>query len=857
MATKSYGSITIVDITDIGEFSVQPTANLPLTVIYSPDQGTYTPNWADSPLQLVPVIYYAGKQVTLGSTGLTVTWAKRDGVATTAEGLGEGEANNNGVLNVTKNQFNTNSSMISYVVTAKYVEPTSGQTLTAEGQITFSLVKQASSIRSCRITGESIFKYNGAGKAVGDTSITLTAQLDNVYVKEWQYQAADGTWTKYPGSTASSTLVVKDTDAVFVNDTATIKLTTTDNSDLTTDDDTIYDIHVITKLRDGAAGQSTISAVLTNDDQMIPFSNKGVGDFSEATSRIIVYEGGTDVTAQYTITQKASGCTATASKTNVTNDTVTVSAMTGTTANVTFTATKSGSNPITKTFSLVKVTSGADGGSPIIYSVETSTLAMNRATTGALTPSNVTFSAYSLTSDTTGAQKKNTYAGRFGIYENVDFADITTDTERKYYSQSDEATCTYTPSTTAETVVCLLYRSGVNPNGASTNQLDHQTVVVTRDGKQGGKGATGSQGDAAINVIMGNSADVIPCTSANRTQVAMTIEIPFSGYQGTTRIPVTGPTAANAKLFGITPTVTNATASGDGKITWSIPAGTEVSASSGTLSLSFTASGTQTTQAADGTTSKSTIQRQIVHDYRWTRSTAATNGQNAVILTIGTPSGGNIITNGSGSIVLEATLYDGSKDISTNSGVTWQWKKWNGTTYSNVSGATSRSKTVTASEIDGYASFKVEATYNGTTYSAFESCYDKTDPIQVSVFSSIGEQIINGNGAGALYVKVTRNGQEIDPIRSEYFGATSPQNPSAGDYYYKVDSAKKSLTLYRYSGTAWTAASEDYRGTYSWSYRDKDGNPYSKEGLATSGKVIYIDGSLIDSKIIADVEVTI
>lgn len=74
MATKSYGSITIVDITDIGEFSVQPTANLPLTVIYSPDQGTFTPNWADSPLQLVPIVYYAGKQVTLGSTGLTITW---------------------------------------------------------------------------------------------------------------------------------------------------------------------------------------------------------------------------------------------------------------------------------------------------------------------------------------------------------------------------------------------------------------------------------------------------------------------------------------------------------------------------------------------------------------------------------------------------------------------------------------------------------------------------------------------------------------------------------------------------------------------------------------------------------------
>ena len=40
MAT-SYGSITIVDITDIGEFSLYPTCDLPLSVIYTPDNNNY------------------------------------------------------------------------------------------------------------------------------------------------------------------------------------------------------------------------------------------------------------------------------------------------------------------------------------------------------------------------------------------------------------------------------------------------------------------------------------------------------------------------------------------------------------------------------------------------------------------------------------------------------------------------------------------------------------------------------------------------------------------------------------------------------------------------------------------------
>jgi hypothetical protein len=63
--------------------------------------------------------------------------------------------------------------------------------------------------------------------------------------------------------------------------------------------------------------------------------------------------------------------------------------------------------------------------------------------------------------------------------------------------------------------------------------------------------------------------------------------------------------------------------------------------------------------------------------------------------------------------------------------------------------------------------------------------------------------------------------------------------------------------------TSWAPASASdasYKGNYSWSWRDKDGNIVTVSNgysLPTSGKVVYIDGDMIEGKIIADVQVMI
>ena len=64
--TTAYGSITIVDITDVGDFSVTPESNKPSVVICDPNQNpvSYTPNWsADNPLVLTPAVRYAGNSI--------------------------------------------------------------------------------------------------------------------------------------------------------------------------------------------------------------------------------------------------------------------------------------------------------------------------------------------------------------------------------------------------------------------------------------------------------------------------------------------------------------------------------------------------------------------------------------------------------------------------------------------------------------------------------------------------------------------------------------------------------------------------------------------------------------------------
>lgn len=852
--TVSYGSISIVDVTDIGELSVYPKSNLPQSIIYSPDQNSFTPNWGSSTLILTPSIWYAGEQLLTTNNYVNVSWSRREGIGsvttlTTGETVSDGTLVVNsttvpkGSLVVNANKFTSNSTMLTYIVTVTYQDPTLNQTLTAEGEITFTMTQLASGVKSATITGESIFKYNGDGTINGSSTITLTARVtgSGVGISAWQYQQGNGTWATYPNSGTSTTLTVNESHSVFSNDKCTIKLVTTDNS--------IYDLHTITKLRDGAAGTDTISAVLTNEDQMIPYTGN-TGDFSSAVSRIIIYESGVDVTNQWTITQPnnmASNVTFTASATNVTNDTVTITGLTGSSGYVTFKAEKTGKTPLLKQFSVVKVSSGADGVSPTIYSLEPNAFAMNKTigTTPTFTPASVRFNLYQ-----TQGQTKTAYQGRLKIYENILAKDITSSTQTAYTSSSDETNGyhDYTPSSSCTSIVCELYKSG-----GTTEKVDTQTIAITTDGQTGGKGDKGDNGISALNLIVGNSYDGIPVNSNGVTTSAYTVLIPFAGYQGTNKVATTVVKNGSNQyptLFGIAPTVSDATTQADGSIQYIIPSGTTVSTDGGTVTFTF-----KFTEA----------NQTVTYDYSWGKARQGSDGQNginAVFLQLSTPNG-NIIENGSGTVTIEAKLIDGATDVTSSA--TYIWKKYENGSYVTLSNQTASSLQVTGSMVDSYASFQCIAHYNNIDYIQYMSVLDKQDPIQVTLLSSVGDKLVNGNGVGALYALVYRNGQEIDSIKSERFVETLPASGNKnGDYCYLLDSTNKTVTLYKYT-TSWAVSSDTYTGKYEWFYRDKNGN-ITTTGTPSAGdtgvndrgsKVIYIDGDLVDKKLTIDVKVTI
>ena len=853
MAQVTYGSITLVDLTDVGQLSVYPTSNQPLSIIYDPDQKSYTPNWGVSSTNLIltPVIYYNNTSLTATTTGVTITWKRRVGSGDITN-LTTGETQqSNGSLKVTANKFTPESSMISYIVIVEYIEPETKKTLTAEGQITFSLVKLAASAKTCIISGDTVFKYNTNGTRVSSDTIVLTAKTNNVQIQEWQYKNAQGTWTQITSGEkliiSGDTLTVKDDAPIFISDIATIQVITNDPN--------VYDIHCITKLRDGAPGDKAVSAVLTNENQMIPCDANGdpvTGAFNGATTQIIIFNGGIDDTENWTITAEATGVTMTTSKTTVNNDTVAINGISGATGKVTFTCTRKGDDSddyadITKVFSLMKSIAGTNGTSPIMYTLECSSIAINKTTPstegGAVTytPSSIVITGYSQDGNKARAQ----YAGRFQITSGDDVI-YTSGTNQKTYTITTDniATAAANGSMTVK-----MYKAG---GVSAANLLDTQTIIFTSDGAKGGKGDTGNDGADSINVVLGNYADVIPCTPDNTPQAKFIIDIPFVGYKGITQVPCN--VATPSKICNVSAAITQATASAVGHIKYTLTTSTNMSsASSGTVSLTFTCEGAT-----------------IVHTYTWTRSTAS---RNAVLFELYAPNGNVFTSRTSQDLTIQGRIMDGNTE-GTDSVTSWTWEKWDGsyspiTTTEGKYTINGKTLTVNNSAVDGYASFKCTAQYSGKSYTAYYVLLDKLDPIQASVFCSLGEQIVNGQGIGAFYVIVTDTGtgQELDPLKSDRFLTEAPTNPAVGDFYYHLDSTDKSITLKKYTSTGWTNAgtSDLPKGKYTWSFRDSSGNATTFNGHAeitnasneAGIKAIYVDGTLITKKIIVDVKVEI
>ena len=297
MAIIATGSKTTIDLSDGKSLSVYLGANQPRTQIHDVNASTYSPDWTTTAgkLTVTPVVYANQTAIALNNTALTITWKRKDGSAAEAA-LISGETVSGKALTVNKNNLATaTSKQLTYIAYVAYADPDTGLTINAMADITFALLTTGEDAKSAWISGEQVFKYTSAG-AVSPAQITLTANLQNVTMGKWQYKNGSGNWTDYPttsdnASITGTTLIVKPTHSVFVGQSATLRITTSDAN--------VGDTTSIYKVQDGApGGTGTDASVVFLTNENITFAGNKSGQVGAVTKtcNVVAYTGATKVT---------------------------------------------------------------------------------------------------------------------------------------------------------------------------------------------------------------------------------------------------------------------------------------------------------------------------------------------------------------------------------------------------------------------------------------------------------------------------------------------------------------------------------------------------------------------------------
>lgn len=130
-----------------------------------------------------------------------------------------------------------------------------------------------------------------------------------------------------------------------------------------------------------------------------------------------------------------------------------------------------------------------------------------------------------------------------------------------------------------------------------------------------------------------------------------------------------------------------------------------------------------------------------------------------------------------------------------------------------------------------------------------------TDAAQVVLTSTIGDRVSGGVERGAVYARLFIGNQEQDLLKTNVFNTTPPES---GEYYYHLDATNKTCTLKKKVDNSWIDASSEESSiyTYTWTFRDSSGQSIKYNGLdSITGKAIYIDKDIVNSKIIIQCDV--
>ena len=363
----------------------------------------------------------------------------------------------------------------------------------------------------------------------------------------------------------------------------------------------------------------------------------------------------------------------------------------------------------------------------------------------------------------------------------------------------------------------------------------YDTVSLTKiyDGAKGDPGAAGGDGQGGLSVILGNEAQTVACNANGNVAAELTVTIPFTAYLGIEQVACT--CTVGTLPSGVTvKSNTAATTSKSGSVVLVFAANATLGGASvlnGTIDLTFTVSG-----------------KSVVKKFAWTKSSKGSNGVNAVVFSIYAPNG-TVVQNQSGSLTLATSAYSGATPIST---ATYQWAKYEDGKWVNISNATASTLTVAGADIVNIQSYRCTMTYGGQQYTDVITVEDKSDPY-VSEMLSIGGFTVKNNLGGVVpYVIIWTNRQEVDPLLGS-ISETAPSSPASGAFWYKVDHTAKTVTLMKYNGETWAAATEKQELTYTWYMQDKDGQSVEYE---KTGKVIYLSAEDIDSLVTLQCDVS-
>ena len=359
----------------------------------------------------------------------------------------------------------------------------------------------------------------------------------------------------------------------------------------------------------------------------------------------------------------------------------------------------------------------------------------------------------------------------------------------------------------------------------ATDDADvYDTVTITKiyDGEKGDSGSGG------LSIVLGNESQTIACTNEGLVSSAVDITIPFTGYVGIEQAACT--CTVGTLPSGVTiKSNSAATESNAGSVVLNFASGSDLGGAdlmNGTIELMFTIS-----------------DHSVIKNFTWSKSikgNTGASGENAVVFSIYAPNG-TVVQNQSGTLTLETSAYDGSTLIT--SGATYQWAKYVSGAWENVSGATSSSFTVSGSDIVNIQSYRCTMIYKEKKYIDVITVEDKSDPYVSEMLSIGGFTVKNDFGGVVPYVIVRTNQKEVDALLGS-ISETAPSSPESGTFWYKINHDAKTVTLMKYSGSAWAAATETQELTYTWYKQDKDGNA---EAFDKAGKVIYLSADEIDS----------